>query len=230
MEEKNRNRCFFEETKNLIAIIYKEDEHGLNTISSAQITWKITKHVISGTVMQKIHMALTEHISGKKIKQIIFRNMQKVEVNDTVNQVIGSYELVFDFIAESARYDILVTYLLEKAVYVQITEMERPAIAEHRIKATNESIYYIEENEILYIESQHNHVIWHCTGREILSNDSLYHLEEMLSEKFVRIQRGYIVNKYHVKYIQRCEAVMRNGDILPIPCKKYIMVRELLMR
>lgn len=230
MKKRNTDRYYIEETKNLISLLYQSGGQTQYRICSSKMMWKIMNQVIVGMALEKVHTILGKQMAGKKIIQIIARNMQKIEVNDEVTQIIGSYEIVFDNKFKNFKYDILVTYLSEKAVYVQISKIDNMITVKHAIKTTNESIHSLEENEILYIESQHNHVIWHCMDKKISSNDSLHHLEEILSEKFVRIQRGYLVNKCHVKCIQRCEAVMRNGDVLPIPCKKYILVRELLMK
>lgn len=99
-----------------------------------------------------------------------------------------------------------------------------------RIRADNERYYLKKEDEILYIESCHNKVIWHCKNELIVANDSLRHLEGELSPSFVRIQRSYIVNRRHVIEIRRCELVVSNRDVLPIPYKKYVHVREELLR
>ena len=98
----------------------------------------------------------------------------------------------------------------------------------YRIRSCNEECYLVEEKDVLYIEACHNQVIWHCSYGIIFSNNSLGHLEELVSDSFVRIQRGYLVNKYNVKHIRRCEVLMNNGDVLSIPCKKYVAVREKL--
>ena len=127
-------------------------------------------------------------------------------------------------------YEILVTFMNEKAVFINITEMRAGNVEPvYKIRACNEECYIVEEKEVLYIESCHNQVLWHCTNGIISSNNSLGKLEEQVSDAFVRIQRGYLVNKNHVRHIRRCEAQMSNGDVLSIPCKKYVTVRERLL-
>lgn len=126
-------------------------------------------------------------------------------------------------------YEIFAFFVQGKVSFINITELEmRDRAPIYRIRSCNEECYLVEEKDVLYIEACHNQVIWHCSYGIIFSNNSLGHLEELVSDSFVRIQRGYLVNKYNVKHIRRCEVLMNNGDVLSIPCKKYVAVREKL--
>jgi len=115
--------------------------------------------------------------------------------------------------------------------YVQITlincEKDKNEI---KVKLANQSIQYIDEKELLYAEAYQGRIIWHLeTGSNVESVDTLEHIQnEVLTDDFVKIHRSYIVNRRHVLKIERCRVQMKNGDILPIPYKKYTMVRQQL--
>ena len=134
-------------------------------------------------------------------------------------------------IASKWIYELFVTFINGKVAFINITEIdmekEEPV---YRIRACNAECYLMKEREIIYLESSHNRVLWHCRGKLIATNDSLGHFQEKLSEAFVRIQRGYLVNKNHACHVRRCEVQMSNGDILSIPDKKYVIVREQLFQ
>lgn len=125
--------------------------------------------------------------------------------------------------------DIFVFFVSGKVAFLNISGFERNGRAPiYRVRSYNEECYLVEERDVIYIEACHNHVIWHCSYGSILSNNSLRNLEEQVSNAFVRIQRGYLVNKFKVRHIRRCEVIMSNGDILSIPIKKYVSIREKL--
>ncbi|MBQ2803046.1 MAG: LytTR family transcriptional regulator DNA-binding domain-containing protein, partial [Lachnospiraceae bacterium] len=93
-----------------------------------------------------------------------------------------------------------------------------------------ERVFMIEEDELLYLEACHNHIIWHCKYFVVESVGSLKKLEEELSGSFVRIQRSYIVNKKHVRKIARCYAEMDNKEIIQIPVKKYCNIKNTILK
>jgi hypothetical protein len=104
-----------------------------------------------------------------------------------------------------------------------------------QVKAVNESVYYIDERKILYLESMRDHLLLHYEDIIIESVQTLTNVSNVLSADFVRIHRSYLVNKSHVSNIKRCDdrhciVTMTNGDILPVPYQKFVAVREELMR
>lgn len=178
------------------------------------------------------YVKLCEILTGKflkqKLKNLKFHDMQIMILTDGVALVNAYFDVIYretDDSEEKNVYEIFVTFQSDKIVYVQINSTEISGRI-HKIRSTNEEYYLIREDEILYIESNHNHVIWHWLHGIIVSNDSLRRLQEVLSQDFVRIQRSYLVNRNHVRCVRRCEAVIRNGDVLSIPSRKYVNVKN----
>lgn len=97
------------------------------------------------------------------------------------------------------------------------------------VRGLDEAVYFLDEAEVLYIEAAHNNVVWHCREYRVESRDSLKRLEQCLPDRFMRIQRGYIINVKHVHVIRRNELQMDNGDILPVPYRIYQDIREALL-
>ncbi len=105
-----------------------------------------------------------------------------------------------------------------------------PEEKQYCIKDISERLYFLRDEEIYYVESRHNHVIWHCRNAILESTGSLKESKKMLSEVFLRIQRGFIINRNHVHKVDRCYVEMDNGERLPIPVKKYCEVKKELMK
>jgi hypothetical protein len=120
-----------------------------------------------------------------------------------------------------------------KIFFIEITQDEQLKKC-IQIKAVNESVYYIDERKILYLESMRDHLLLHYEDIVIESVQTLTHVSNVLSADFVRIHRSYLVNRSHVSNIKRCDdrhciVTMTNGDILPVPYQKFVAVREELM-
>lgn len=95
-----------------------------------------------------------------------------------------------------------------------------------QVRSFHEEIWFLESAEILYIESSHNNVIWHCRQYQVESRDTLKRLEQCLPNAFVRIHRCYIVNVGQIHKISGNEVEMTNGDILAIPVRNGAKVQE----
>ena len=195
-------------------------EQGICKIQSCRISLRL----------EEINEYLTKNMKRTELESLHFMDMHILRLSGTVVQVFGAYEVIIKKSMVRSVYDMLVSFVIDKVVYVQINSREINRGEIHVVKATNESCYHVHESEILYVEAQHNHVIWHSVYGDIVANDSLMHLEQVLSDNFVRIQRGYLVNKSYVKCIRRCEKELENGEILSIPCKKYMQIKEKLMQ
>lgn len=86
---------------------------------------------------------------------------------------------------------------------------------------------------ILYIESYGHKMQFHMlndSSSYVLSGN-LMELEEMFREHgFCRIHKSYLVNMKYVENIRRYEAVLSNGEVLPIPKEKFRQIREEYIR
>lgn len=98
-----------------------------------------------------------------------------------------------------------------------------------RLTDVVEHTYFLDERDVLYLESGHNRVFWH-TGKETVEvAGTLLHTESRLPDTFVRIHKSFIVNSLHVEKVSRCYVELSNGECLQIPVKKYTDVRKRLI-
>ena len=74
--------------------------------------------------------------------------------------------------------------------------------------------------DILYLESDHVYVSVYTTQRKFLVRTSLQqYIDELDKRMFIRIHRGYVVNKYKIDSVTISELSIK-GKVLPIS-KKY---------
>ena len=75
--------------------------------------------------------------------------------------------------------------------------------------------YRVPLNEIQYLESKGNYVIYHLTGRNLISYTSLSEAMESLPENFTRIHKSYVINKDFVLSYNH-EDIQLADQIIPI--------------
>ncbi|MDE6314168.1 MAG: LytTR family transcriptional regulator DNA-binding domain-containing protein [Lachnospiraceae bacterium] len=97
---------------------------------------------------------------------------------------------------------------------------------EYLLESTKGSRHFMNDIDIYYLEAGHNRTLWHCGDEVIETMGNLKSKEEKLSENFVRIHRGFIVNQYHIRKVEKYYLELDNGERLGIPVKKYVDVRE----
>lgn len=217
--------------KDLVVALYQKNENTIAAMSAQTVYWKVEQQWGNSATINLLFHKVNEVVTHHKIRKIELHKIAIFRIADEIIQVSGGYEIVYSASKQAIRsdYEILATYQNGMLLYFQLLQVRGNGSIVHKVRATNEDCFILDENEVLYIEANHNHVIWYCVGVKIISNDSLHHLETELSNRFVRIQRGYLVNKDYVKCIRRCEVVMENEDVLQIPSKQYTSIREELM-
>lgn len=226
-EEKEAN---LERLKKFTVGLLRKEFQDIIPLCDDKMIWKVNEHYGNMERLSEAYSVISKGCLFWNLRNISFFDFEMIPLRGQVMLIRGKVRVEWrnGIRCMQRKYDLLMMADRSKALYVQMTEIQRDTGLRHEIKAVNDCYYFLEESEVLYIEANHNHVIWHCVDNEIESGDSLQHLETILSDDFVRIQRGYLVNKKHVKCLRRCEAIMRNGDRLPIPSKKYVSVRKLI--
>lgn len=147
--------------------------------------------------------------------------------------VVGSYQLVCSEDngrrgVSMCRYSALLQYVSGIPRLTMLHISEEPGKV-FRLTDVVEQTYFLDEEEILYLESGHNRVFWHTGKKTVEVTGSLLHTESRLPDTFVRIHKSFIVNSLHVERINRCYAELSNGERLQIPVKKYTDVRKELI-
>ena len=88
---------------------------------------------------------------------------------------------------------------------------------------TSEMLHAIDENDIIYCESDGNYTTFHTVQSEnIVITKSLKHAEEILSPQiFIRCHRSFLVNKNHVlKYDKHGFLISKNEHKIPVSSRR----------
>lgn len=84
--------------------------------------------------------------------------------------------------------------------------------------------YLISSGDILYVEAENMNCCVRCLSKDIHVCHPINQLETIMPPEFLRIHRGYIINRRYVISIRRYVVEMPNGITLPIPEKRYMEV------
>lgn len=90
--------------------------------------------------------------------------------------------------------------------------------------------FYIDPSLVLYIETIEAKSILHFLDKNITVNYKIGMLEKMFPDDFYRAHRSFLINTDYVMAIERYHITMNNGQIIPIPEKRYNEVKKALSK
>lgn len=99
--------------------------------------------------------------------------------------------------------------------------------ASRRIVFTrNGQLLQLSARDILYLESEHHEIRLHLEGDVFLIKETLSQCEERLRGRgFVRIERSFLVNMYHIRCLRREDVLLDNGECLYVSRRRYTEVK-----
>lgn len=166
-------------------------------------------------------MEAAKRIRKNKIKsKIIF-------VTVTKDYVFEAYDVeAYHYLMKPVKQD-----KLKNIITRAVKDMQTDENQEYLILPAGKSKRKILLKDILYIESYGRTVIFHCTKEEITDYRRIGELEHSLSDKnFFRIHKSFIVNLEHTDTYTRKDAVLDNGDTLPIAKRRYEEFTKTMMQ
>ena len=140
-------------------------------------------------------------------------------------------DVVIIFITSTVRYAVqgysvdALGYVLKPVPYTQFAQILDKAVL--RVQAKQKHTYIqvavgdrqlrLDCSTIACIESQRNHVILHCDGRDYLTAGPLKRFEELLADHgFCKCHNAFLVNLSFVEAVNREEVVLTDGTALPV--------------
>lgn len=174
-------------------------------------------------VFLDIHMP---HMNGIETANII-RNM----VPDTIIVLVTACK---DYVLEGYKVEAF-RYLLKSELEEVFPECMSNILLK-LAKRNGKEFQFVEGNislnvqNVIYVESSKHRVIFHTK----LSKMPQLHMyekldtveEKLLSKKFIRVHKSYLVNVKEIEAISNYKVVLKNGIQLPIPRDKYKMVKQ----
>lgn len=216
-------------TEHLLYDIHMGQHRQICNLCKNNIFWKYNHNCCKGIMDKRIIISINTIIRPSEVKE--FEHIQYY-----INKLFYNYIIITGIycIHKSEKtgvkkyyFDYIIVFSGGLASYIQIFGNNLPTKI-HRVVSIRGSVYNMQESEILYIETMGGHVIWHCIDSVIETIDSLKNIEVKMSKDFIKVHRSYIINRNFVKSIQRCNITMINGDVIPVPYKKYVAVKNKL--
>ena len=224
------NKEILNAVERLLHGIHMGQRRKILNLCKNNILWKYNHSCSKGIMDEKTIISLNKIIAPSEIKRLeqVHHYIHRLSPNHTIITGIYCIHKAVDKNIKKHYFDYTIIFSDGLACYIQIFGINLPSKI-HRVVSITESVYIMQESEILYVEAMGGHTIWHCMNTTIESTVSLKNAVIRLSDNFVRVHRGYTVNKKMIASIQRCSVSMINGDVIPIPYKKYVNVRRLLL-
>lgn len=93
-------------------------------------------------------------------------------------------------------------------------------------RAADKSFLYLNWQHVLYAESRGRHTLIHSQDQTVEVNESLTSILRQYGSLFLRCHESYLVNPGQIRSVTRFQLRLSNGEILPVPQKKYTAFRE----
>lgn len=227
---KDFNAEILKTTERLLYYIHMGYHRKIYNLCKDNVFWKYNHNYSKGIMNKRIITNINTIIRPSEVRNIehIQYTIQDLFKNHVAITGIYCIYKTEKFVTKKHYFDYTVIFSDGQACYIQIFGNKIP-IKIHKIISTEDIVYNLQEDDLLYVEAMRNHILWHCNDGVIESAGPLKNIEDNLSDNFVKVHRSYIVNVNFVKNVQRCHATMTNGDIIPIPYKKYVDIKKKLL-
>ena len=226
MQNHNIHQIYEPKVYELLMCLYQKDITHFLSLSEQNAAWIYNDCFFKNNCHQFIetmHMFLGFNTQWE-IKNLLYRSLP---IPSEFMMITGTYELWVtnaQNIVQKYTFSLLLLYHNQKVLLIKISEIVTPYNI-HAISTRKDSLFFRDEREILYLETQHNCVIWHCLHENLTERTTLSYIENNLSGNFIKIHRCYIVNALHIKLLRNYEVEMSNGDILPIPRRQFHSIK-----
>ena len=144
-----------------------------------------------------------------------------------------------EFAVESYEYSNVIDYLLKPISFERFykaLERYQESISEDMTSKIQDDHIFVKDgnkwvkidlNEVLFIKSESNYVVWELSQKQILSLQNLKALEVQLPANFKRIHRSYIINTQKIDYLTS-EEVNIKGKMIPVGMKYKEVLKSIL--
>ena len=143
-----------------------------------------------------------------------------------------------EFAVDSYNFDTMVDYLLKpikferflKAVHKitsQAYSKERPEAKTHYFIKDGTKWIKVKLEDVFFIKSDSNYVIWQIPGKQIISLMKLKDLERELPDNFKRVHRSYIINTRKIESLTK-DIINIQGNQIPVGNSYKDIVDEIL--
>ncbi|RTE55255.1 DNA-binding response regulator [Arenibacter aquaticus] len=175
---------------------------------------------------QKIDLLLLD-IQMPEIKGTDFAKMIPAETQVIFTTAYSEYALegfelsVLDYLLKPITFERFL-----QAVNKLKTKTDKEEVEDSIVVKSGYDLHKLNYDNILFIESDSEYVVYHTTHGKIMSNQSLTALEKKLPAPiFMRVHRSYIVNKNKVNALKGKDLTIEK-EIIPVSARYFDLVKK----
>ena len=115
--------------------------------------------------------------------------------------------------------------------YNEVYKQTKRPLQEPRIslRGTDSAFYVVAVSSVVWAQTTPDqHCMIHLRDRALKVKGTLSEIEEQAKGLLVRVHSGYLVNPLDVVSVWRFKVSLSDGTVLPIPEKKYTMIKKTL--
>lgn len=118
---------------------------------------------------------------------------------------VESYELnVLDYLLKPISKERFGQAIQKAEQYISFSKSKSPEKQDFIYVRSEKIIEKVVFDELYYVEAMRNYVIYHCEKRKLICYNSLKNTELLLpTDRFVKVQKSFIVNKEKVQKIEK---------------------------
>lgn len=95
----------------------------------------------------------------------------------------------------------------------------------------DDHIHFLSYQDIVYVMAcGRNCMIVSRSQEKMEVHMSITEVLKAAGNRLIPVHRSYAVNNQYVSSVRRYEVVMTNGDIIPLPVKRYKEIRDILLQ
>jgi len=83
-------------------------------------------------------------------------------------------------------------------------------------------------SDIYVIEARGKHSVIRRKGDALEVLNPISDMQEKVTKNFIRIHRSYLVNRNYIQKLTRYRLIMKNGEDVPVPQKRYCTVKRMI--
>lgn len=123
-------------------------------------------------------------------------------------------------------FHIVRSFDLERDFEAALRKLGRVRLSARISFTRNGQVMLIPAREILYVESRRHEIRLHSEKEVFIIKENLSQCEERLKGRgFVRIYTSFLVNMYHIRCLEKKNALLDNGERLYVSRRRYPEVK-----
>lgn len=128
---------------------------------------------------------------------------------------VESYELnVLDYLLKPISKERFRQAIQKAEQYIAFSKNKSPEKQDFIYVRSEKIIEKVMFDDLYYIESMRNYVIYHCEKRRLICYNSLKNTELLLpAKRFVKVQKSFIINKDKVQKIEKGNVFVHGKSI-----------------